>query len=53
MLGIDKATRIAAGLDGTCALVEGGHVWCWGKDVVRKGPGEALDDALTPVEMLP
>ena len=53
VVGIAKATRIAAGLDGTCALVEGGHVWCWGKDVARKSPGEELDDAVTPVEMLP
>ena len=51
--GIDKATRIAAGLSTTCALVEGGHVWCWGKDVLRKSPSDRLDDATRPVEMLP
>jgi alpha-tubulin suppressor-like RCC1 family protein len=51
--GIAKATRIAAGLGTTCALVEGGHVWCWGKDVLRTSPSERLDDAVRPVEMLP
>jgi alpha-tubulin suppressor-like RCC1 family protein len=49
--GIGKATRIAAGLSTTCALVEGGRVMCWGKDMRRRDPGSALEDAPTPVEI--
>jgi alpha-tubulin suppressor-like RCC1 family protein len=52
VIGIEKVTRIGAGLGNTCALVQDGRVWCWGKDVSRRSPSDAnLDDAATPVEM--
>jgi Regulator of chromosome condensation (RCC1) repeat len=49
--GLEKATRIASGLDSSCALVEGGRVFCWGKDVWLKDPSCRLDDAPVAVEM--
>jgi alpha-tubulin suppressor-like RCC1 family protein len=49
--GIEKATRIAAGRDTTCALVEGGRLFCWGEKRVAKKPGAPPEDAHEPVEI--
>jgi alpha-tubulin suppressor-like RCC1 family protein len=49
--GIAKATQIAAGKETTCALVEGGRLFCWGDKRVVKKPGGELEDAHEPVEI--
>lgn len=45
--GIEKATSIAAGPDTSCAIVEGGRLFCWG----AKRKGDA--DAPAPIEITP
>lgn len=44
--GLGKTTRIAADGERTCALLENGHVWCWGKELGPNG-----DPARIPAEI--
>jgi alpha-tubulin suppressor-like RCC1 family protein len=49
-VSLPHSLAIAADMESACALVDGGHVFCWGKDVIRHEHGGS-DDALTPLEM--
>jgi alpha-tubulin suppressor-like RCC1 family protein len=43
------AAAVAAGAAHSCALDEGGHVWCWGSGAGGRLGTEAETDALAPV----
>jgi alpha-tubulin suppressor-like RCC1 family protein len=48
----ERATYLAAGTYHTCAILEDGHVWCWGKNLSHQvGDGSADGAVSTPVEV--
>jgi alpha-tubulin suppressor-like RCC1 family protein len=50
--GVEKATRISAGNESTCAIVEGGRLFCWGMKRALDKNG-SVADASAPVEIKP
>ncbi len=52
----DRAVGLAAGSEATCALINGGTVWCWGKNFqgelgVRDGGDDDDSNPLPPVQI--
>ena len=48
--GLGKAIDVSAGVNNTCAVVEGGEVWCWGTDSPSTG-ARLLFDSLVPIRI--
>ena len=49
-LGGESAIAISAGYDNTCAVVESGDVWCWGRFAASTGTGDNVPSP-TKVEL--